>query len=353
MSIPAKRGASLIILLSALLALLFVLSAALGRYPLHPLTVLRLLVQEASRAFGLGGPASGPVPELDGAAIVLFRVRLPRLFAAVLVGAALAASGAAYQGLFRNPLVSPDVLGVSAGAAFGAAAGIFLGFGAFFVSLSAFVWGLAAALSGGLLSRLRGAGAASGSAGTLTLVLAGIMVGSLFTSATSFLKLAADPNNVLPAITYWLMGGLSSVKERDIAFAAPPILGSLALLHLLRWRLNVLTMGDDEARALGAEVRLSRALIILAATAATAASVAVAGVVGWVGLVIPHFARLLAGSDYRRLMPASALLGAAYLLLVDDIARLATTAEIPLGILTSFVGIPFFLHLIRRGGRGL
>lgn len=349
MSIPAKRGAFLLILLSAILALLFVLSAALGRYPLHSLTVLRLLVQALARVFGLLGQQGQPSPELDGAAIVLFRVRLPRLFAAMLVGAALASSGAAYQGLFRNPLVSPDVLGVSAGAAFGAAAAIFLGLGSFLVSLSAFAWGLAAAVSGGLLSRLRGAGAA----GTLTLVLAGIMVGSLFTSATSFLKLVADPNNVLPAITYWLMGGLSSVKERDIVFAAPPILASLVLLHLLRWRLNVLTLGDDEARALGVEVRFSRALVILAATAATAAAVAVAGVIGWVGLVIPHFARLLAGSDYRRLMPASALLGAAYLLLVDNIARLATTAEIPLGILTSFVGIPFFLHLIRRGGRVL
>ncbi len=328
-----KRIPIVIIILALVFCVTFVVSCSLGRYPISPGTVIRVLV---SRIFPL---ERNWEPQVE---TILFRVRLPRVMAAALVGAALSAAGAAYQGLFRNPLVSPDVLGVSAGAGFGAAIGISLSLGALGTTLGSFGFGIGAALVVGLFARrLKGDT-------TLALVLCGIVVGSLFSSATSFLKLVADPNNVLPAITYWLMGSLASVRETDLLFAAPPILASLLLLFLLRWRLNFLAMGDDDAKALGTNVTLSRRLVITGATLATAASVSISGMVGWIGLVIPHLARLLSGSDYRRLMPASMLLGATFLLAVDDFARLLTTSEIPLGILTSFIGAPFFLYLMRR-----
>jgi iron complex transport system permease protein len=313
----------------------FVVSCALGRFGLSPLTVLKLLVSRILPLKADWGPE---------AETVLFRIRLPRVAAAALVGAALSAAGAAYQGLFRNPLVSPDILGVSAGSGFGAALAIFYSFGSFATNFSAFGFGVATALLVSLLARrFRGDS-------TLALVLVGIIAGSLFSSATSFLKLVADPTNVLPAITYWLMGSLASVRGVDLLFAAPPILLSLALLYALRWRINALTMGEDEARSLGTDVGLVRGLIVASATLATAASVAISGMIGWVGLVIPHLARMLVGSDYRALLPASMLIGAAFLLGVDDLSRLLTTSEIPLGILTSFVGAPFFLYLARREG---
>lgn len=337
MSIKIRHQTAILFPLGILLALTFIFSCAVGRYPVHPADVVRLF---ASRLF-----PSLMQDDLAEAAIVLFRVRLPRVLAAALVGAALSASGAAYQGIFRNPLVSPDVLGVSAGSGFGAALAIFLSFTAAGITAASFALGIGTALLVGFLARHQGKD------NTLALVLSGIMTGSLLSSATSFLKLAGDPQNVLPAITYWLMGSLASVRERDILFAAPLILASLLLLFLLRWRINILTLGDEEARTLGTNMRLSRSLVMTAATLATAACVSISGLIGWVGLVIPHFARLLSGSDYRVLMPAAMLLGATFLLLVDDIARMITASEIPLGILTSFVGVPFFLYLIRKGGK--
>jgi len=314
--------------------LVFIISAGLGRFPLSPLVVLRLLWIRLS--------ASVVPPDLHQAFLVLFRIRFPRLLGATLVGSALAASGAAYQGLFQNPLVSPDVLGVSAGAAFGAVLSLFLGLPTTGLVLVSFFFGLATALLVGLLARK------VGQSTTLALVLSGIMVGSLLSSATSLVKLLADPTNVLPALTYWLMGGLSTIKEYQLVIAGPAIILSLMLLLALRWRINLLTMGDEEARTLGAQVPLSRVLIILAATLATAASVAISGPIGWVGLVIPHFSRMLSGSDYRVLLPTSLLMGASFLILVDDVSRLLTTSEIPIGIVTSFVGVPVFLVLIRR-----
>lgn len=319
-----------------LLLLIFVVSASVGRFQITPGTVVRLFFVRLS-----GAPVP---PNLEQASLVLFRIRVPRLLGAALVGSALAASGAAYQGLFQNPLVSPDVLGVSAGASFGAVLSLFWGFPPMGLVLVSFTFGLGTALLVKLLARKVGQGS------NLALVLSGILVGSLFTSATSLLKLVADPANVLPALTYWLMGGLSTIKEAHLLVAGPTILLSLGLLVALRWRINLLTMGEEEARTLGAQVPLSRTLVILAATLATGASVAISGPIGWVGLVIPHFARMVAGSDYRKLLPASLLLGASFLMLVDDFSRMLTTSEIPIGILTSFVGVPVFLLLIRRGG---
>ena len=185
----------------------------------------------------------------------------------------------------------------------------------------------------------------------LTVVLAGVMVSSLLSAGVSFTKLIADPTDQLPAITYWLMGSLTGAKLTDITLAAPPMIAGLVVLFVLKWRINILTMGDDEASTMGVNTKALRLIIILAATLVTAASVAVTGMIGWVGLVIPHLSRMLIGSDYRKLMPASMLMGASFLLLVDDVSRLATTAEIPIGILTAFIGAPFFLYLITREGR--
>ena len=280
--------------------------------------------------------------ETEGA--VVLNIRLPRILCAVLVGAALSAAGASYQGMFRNPMVSPDLMGASTGAGFGAALAILLGAGYWGITLTAFCFGLAAVALAYLVSRFSRLNT------TLALVLAGVMISSLFSACTSFVKLVADTQDQLPAITYWLMGSLSSVKAEDTAFAAVPILIGLIPLVLLRWRINLLTVSEAEARSLGLRSGRLRLAVILAATLVTSASVSVSGMIGWVGLVIPHFCRMLFGYDYRRLIPASILMGGTFLLLVDDLARIVTSSEIPLGILTSFVGAPVFVWLILQGG---
>lgn len=276
---------------------------------------------------------------------VVLQVRLPRATAAALIGAALAASGAAYQGVFRNPLVSPDVLGASSGAAFGAALGIFCAFGYFGISLAAFVCGLGAVVLASFISKI------SRRNNTLTMVLTGMMISALFSSGTSLIKLVADTDEVLPAITYWLMGSLAAIRGADVRLIFLPIVVGMVPLLLLRWKLNLLTLEEEEARSLGVATGPIRAVVIVCATLLTATSVAVSGLIGWVGLVIPHFARMLFGGDYRRVLPASCLLGAAFLMIVDNAARLLAVQEIPLGILTSFVGAPVFLLLILKGGR--
>ena len=259
-----------------------------------------------------------------------------------MVGCCLACAGAAYQGTFQNPLVSPDILGASQGAAFGAAVAILLGVSSFTTSLFAFGFSLFTVLLVLLISsRARGNH-------MMVVVLAGVMVSSLFQAGVSYAKLVADPTDELADITYWLMGSLTGANMRDIAMVFPIMLVGCATLFALRWRINILTMGDDEAATMGVNARRTRIVVIVAATLVTAASVCVTGMIGWVGLVIPHLCRMLVGADYRRLIPASMLMGASYLLIVDDVARLATTAEIPIGILTAFVGAPFFLYLITR-----
>ena len=273
---------------------------------------------------------------------LFFQVRLPRIVLALLVGCSLAAAGAAFQGTFQNPLVSPDILGASQGAAFGAAVAILLGLGAFGISAFAF----AAAIVTVLLVLLVSSRAKGNH--LMVVVLAGVMMSSLLQAAVSYTKLIADPTDQLAAITYWLMGSLTGAKPADLAMAAAPMAAGLLALFALRWRINILTMGDDEASTMGVNAQRVRIVVIFAATLVTAASVAVTGMIGWVGLVIPHFARMVIGCDYRKLLPASMLMGASFLLIVDDVARLATTAEIPIGILTAFVGAPFFLYLITR-----
>lgn len=330
-----KRYARRFAVLGAVFLAVLLGSLLVGRYALSPGQLVHMLWTRIS-----GGAADWPISDDK----VVFAVRLPRVAAAALVGAALAVSGAAYQGMFRNPMVSPDILGASTGAGFGAAVAILLGAGYFGISAAAFCCGLLAVAAAWLISRLSKADQA------VALILAGMMISSLFSAGTSFVKLVADTQQQLPAITYWLMGSLSSIKDKDVVFLAIPVALGMIPLFFLRWRMNLLTVGEEEAQSMGVNTRRLRGAVIVCATLLTSASVAVSGMIGWVGLVIPHFCRMLFGYDYRRLIPAGALFGAAFLLAVDDIARLVTTGELPLGILTAFVGAPLFLYLITTGG---
>lgn len=330
-----KRYARRFAVLGAVFLAVLLGSLLVGRYALSPGQLIHMLWTRIT-----GGAADWPISDDK----VVFAVRLPRVAAAALVGAALAVSGAAYQGMFRNPMVSPDILGASTGAGFGAAVAILLGAGYFGISAAAFCCGLLAVAAAWLVSRLSKADQA------VALILAGMMISSLFSAGTSFVKLVADTQQQLPAITYWLMGSLSSIKDKDVVFLAIPVALGMIPLFFLRWRMNLLTVGEEEAQSMGVNTRRLRGAVIVCATLLTSASVAVSGMIGWVGLVIPHFCRMLFGYDYRRLIPAGALFGAAFLLAVDDIARLVTTGELPLGILTAFVGAPLFLYLIATGG---
>jgi len=319
------------VIAAAALAALTVLAFAVGRYPVSLADMLALLS---------GQPVA---PNVE---TVVFQVRGPRVLAALLVGAALAAAGTAYQGMFRNPLVSPDILGVSTGAALGAVLGIFLSQGVVFIQLFAFAGGLAAvALVYWIGGRLRGHDP------LLALVLTGVVIGTLLGSAIALLKYLADPYNQLPAITYWLLGSLASISPRDVYYAVPFMLLGLVPMLLLRWRINLLAMPDDEARALGVDTRKLRVLIIAAATLMTASAVAISGIIGWVGLLIPHAARLLVGPDFGRLLPLAMLLGAAFLLAVDTLCRTIASIEVPPGVLTALIGTPFFLWLFALARR--
>jgi iron complex transport system permease protein len=263
------------------------------------------------------------------------------VIAAMAVGASLACAGAAYQNLFRNPLVAPDILGVSGGCALGAVAGIFLALPIAAIQGLAFAGGIAGvALVLAIGNRVRGHDR------VLTLVLTGVVVGSLFGAGIAFAKYVADPYNQLPAITFWLLGSFTGVMPRDLAFALPLIVVALVPLALLRWRIDVLSLPDDEARALGVDVGRLRLAVVAAATLATSAGVAIAGIVGWVGLVIPHAARLVVGAQFARVLPMSALMGAAFLLLVDTLCRMVSSTELPPGVLTALIGTPVFIWLL-------
>lgn len=313
-------------------------SLMVGRYGIPFSQLLEILV---GRPLGL--PQTAP----ETVATVLFQVRIPRILCGLMVGAALSGSGAAYQGIFKNPMVSPDILGASAGAGFGAAFAILNSFSIFGIELTSFLFGLAAVGFTYFLS------SSIGRYGNpvLVLVLTGMVVQSLFSAFTSVVKYEADPNNKLPEITFWLMGGLNSTTQKQVLMMLVPFVLGLVPLFLLRWKINVLSFGEEEARALGVNTRRIRVILILASTLMTSASIAVAGMIGWVGLIIPHLARLIVGPNYRLLLPASVLIGSTFLLLVDDIARTVFGTEIPLGILTAILGAPFFLYLLRRGRR--
>lgn len=281
----------------------------------------------------------------DIAGIVLLQVRLPRILAAILIGGGVSVSGAAFQGLFRNPMASPDMLGAFHGAGLGASAGILFGFGILGIQLLGFVGGLVAVL---LCWTLASGASRFGGDPTLTLILVGIIVREACLALIRLTEYVADPHGKLAAITFWLVGGLSSITSHDVRFAAVPILLGTIPLLLLRWKLNVLSFGEEEAMALGVNPWKMRMLIIVCSTLITAAMVSIAGMIMWVGLVIPHLARMVVGANHKALLPASFLIGSCYLLLADDCARGLFTLEVPLGILTSLVGAPFFLYLLFR-----
>lgn len=322
-----------IILLIFLPIFLFFASFLLGRYPISPIDVINTILC--------------PIfPQLEVSptiTTIVFEIRLPRIIAALIVGAALAMAGAAFQSIFKNPLVSSDLLGVSNGAGFGAALAIVLSGSNAVVQIFAFIFGLISVSVTYLISRAYKAG------GILILVLSGVAISAFFNSLISAIKFAADPDDKLPEIVYWLMGSLASVTVDKLIMISIPIIIGFAILIALRWQMNLLAMGDEEAQSLGLNPSRVRLLVIAGCTLLTSAAVSVSGVIGWIGLVIPHMARMIVGPDNRILIPASLSLGASFLLLIDNISRAFISIEIPIGILTAIIGVPIFLYLLKKG----
>lgn len=314
-------------------------SLTLGRYGLGVAEIFASL-----KSLLFGSP-----PSNEQAHAVITQIRLPRIAFAVLVGAALSAAGAVYQGLFKNPLVSPDILGVSSGAAVGASIAIILSLPVLYVSLMSFGFGLAAVFAVVFLSQL----IARGKLNVIIMVLSGVVISSLFGAFSSLLKFLADSENKLPEITFWLMGSLARTGGYQNALY---MLGVTALcsvpLFLLRFRLNILAFGEEEAKAMGVNVKFYSFIIICASTLLTASSMAFCGIIGWVGLIVPHIARSIVGANFNALLPASMLIGALFLLAVDTIARCAMASEIPLGIITSLIGAPVFIYLLYQSKKG-
>jgi iron complex transport system permease protein len=328
---PRSAASGLVIAFVVLLAGLL-LAFTVGRYPVSLSDLLSVIAAK------LTGRAADVPAAVEN---VIWQVRGPRVLAAAMVGAALAVAGTAFQGLFRNPLVSPDLLGASSGAALGAVLGIYFSLGVFAIQSFAFIGGLvavAAVYAIGSAVRARDP--------VLVLVLTGVVIGSLLGAGVGLVKYLADPYNQLPAMTFWLLGSLAAVNAADLVPLFGPVAVGTLMLLLLRWRMNVMSLPDEEARALGIPTGPLRIVIVAAATLVTSASVATAGIIGWVGLVVPHIARTLVGPDFARLIPAAALLGGGFLLVIDTLARTTAAIEIPLGILTALVGTPFFIWLL-------
>jgi iron complex transport system permease protein len=326
----------IVLLLPVLLA---IYAIGLGRYEIPPRDVMRALYDYV---FSSRDPNFQP----DIVYNLVTRIRLPRIAAAMLIGANLSVTGAAFQGIFRNPLVDSNILGVTSGAGFGAALMLLIRPDPLLVQVSAFIFGLLAVLTAYFVSRLYS------SAPLLVLTLVGILVGSFFGSLTSLLKYVADPLDSLPAITYWLLGSLTGVTRQDVPLLAVISLLGAVFMWGVRWRLNVLSLGDGEAQSLGLNPARLKLLIILVSTLMTAVAVSVGGVIGWVGLVIPHAARTLVGPDHRRLVPASLAMGAAFLLVIDTMARTLWPNEVPLGVFTGIVGVPLLLVILRVNKTG-
>lgn len=324
--------------LALILALIVIAAIVTGKYPVTPGDIWAVVVSKIT------GSESGVATTIE---TVVWNVRLPRVGAGLVIGAALAAAGTVYQGLFRNPLVSPDILGVSAGASLGAVAGIFLSMSVLAIQGLAFAGGLAAVAAVYVIGS-----AVRERDPILVLVLAGVAIGALLGACVSLLKVLADPYNQLPAITFWLLGSLASITRGDLVSILPAVSIALVPMLLLRWRMNLMTLDDEEARALGVETRWIRIVVVAAATLMTAAAVSISGIVGWIGLLVPHVARMFVGPEFSRLLPTSMLIGAGYMVGVDALARSMAEIEIPLGILTAAVGAPFFLYLLLTTRRG-
>lgn len=313
--------------------ILFFSSFLLGRYPISPIDVVNTIVC--------------PIfPQLEVSptiTTIVFEIRLPRIIAAIVVGAALAMAGAAFQSIFKNPLVSPDLLGVSNGAGFGAALAILMSGAGVVIQILAFIFGVISVSVTYLISRVYKSG------GILILVLSGVAISAFFSALISAIKFIADPDDKLPEIVYWLMGSLASVTMNQLAMIAIPMIIGTVILLALRWHMNLLTMGDEEAQSLGLNPIRIRMLIIAGCTLLTSAAVSVSGIIGWIGLVIPHMVRMIVGPNNKILIPASLSFGASFLLLVDNISRALISIEIPIGILTAIIGVPIFLYLLKRG----
>lgn len=329
-----NRRAVLILLCAAALLLAPFAALCFGRFPVSASEALSALFP---RIFG----------ETENAELirgVMLNIRLPRVALAMLSGAGLAVSGAAFQSLLSNPLAAPDTLGVAAGASFGAALAILTGLSPAFVQLSAFAAGLAAVALVLAVSRVRG------SSSVVMMILSGMVVAALFSALVSLVKFAADPQDVLPAITFWLMGSLSGATRGSLALGSPAVIIGVLIIWLARWRLNAASLSDDEAVSLGVNLRRLRVAVIAGAALITGAVVSMCGLIGWVGLLVPHASRMLFGADNRRVVPASLVLGALFMLAIDTAARSAAASEIPASILTSIIGAPFFIFLLRRSG---
>ena len=312
------------------------IALAIGRIWISPVEVLQAIAVKIT-----GNSSLAEISRMTEQ--TLLSLRLPRILLALLVGAGLSVAGCAFQSLFANPLATPDTLGVASGASFGAALGILLGFSMIGIQLTSL-------LMGGLAVTLTWLAGASKERGLSTIVLAGIMIGSLFNALVSLVKYMADAESQLPAITYWLMGGLNTAGYKNLVFGAPVIIVGIVVLYLLRWRMNLLPLTEDEARASGVNISLLRGITVVCATAITASCVSMCGQVGWVGLLIPHMCRMKFGSNHLALIPASISFGAVFMVAVDTVARSMTAAEIPVSILTAIIGAPFFIILMRRSG---
>jgi iron complex transport system permease protein len=319
-------------LLSLLLFFGVLLSLSLGRYSNDPSKVLNVL-------FSRLGANVNVDPAMES---IIFNVRLPRILASVMIGAMLSLSGAVYQSVFRNPLVSPDLLGVSSGAAVGAAGAILLGAGLITRQLFAFIGGMTAVLITSLVPRILR------NRSNMMLVLSGIIVGGFLSSVLAIMKFVAEEQTELSSIVFWQMGSLSSILGRELLAILPIFLICSSLLLLLSWRINILAFGDLEARTLGVNVRQVRSIVIICASLLTASAVSISGTIGWIGLVVPHLGRLIVGSDNTRTMPLAILIGALFMLLIDTLARTVSNVEVPLSILTGFVGAPLYAFLLYK-----
>ncbi|MGN1362329.1 MAG: FecCD family ABC transporter permease [Methanobrevibacter sp.] len=320
-------------LLILLPIIIFFLSFSIGRFPINAIDVIKTILSPIIPSFTVSPAIS----------TIVFQIRLPRIIAAMLVGASLAIAGAVFQGIFKNPLVSPDLLGVANGAGFGASIAILASLGNIFTQILAFIFGIVSVSITYLISKSYKNG------GILVLILAGTAISAFFNALISGAKFIADPYNKLPQIVYWLMGSLSEITLNKLIITLIPIITGLLIILSLRWRVNLLAMGDEEAQSLGENPEKLRLILIAAATLVTSASVSISGIIGWVGLLVPHLTRMIVGPDHKILIPASLSIGASFLLIVDDISRSIISVEIPIGILTAVIGVPVFLYLLRKG----
>ena len=336
-NIEKKTSKGVWTLISVLPFALFFISLFLGRYMISPLVVLKSLLHKLP----LIGSAI-PVTWEKTIETVIWQVRFPRAVMAFLVGAGLSVSGSAFQGMFQNPLVSPYVLGVSAGASFGAALGLLCSWPTWLVQIVAFVFGIIAVGITYAMAHLYK------TTPILMLVLSGMVVSAFFQALVSLIKFAADGEDKLPAITFWLMGSIGKVRLEDLLPSGLPMLAAMAVLYAIRWRLNVLSMGEREAESLGVNTERVKLVVIITTTLISSMTVSLCGIIGWVGQVIPHFCRMIVGPNHKQLIPATIFVGASYIIIIDNLCRLVSITEIPIGILTSVVGAPVFAYLLRK-----